>query len=290
MDKYIENFFTYLQVERNASEFTLSSYRTDILQFCEFAQSQGKTLLETDYPLIRQYLAVLRKNQSVVKTISRKMSAMRSLFKFLIREELMKTNPFLLVQIINRQKHLPTFLEINEVTLLLDAPDINKLSGLRDKAILETLYGSGIRVRELTALNASDIDFLSETIKVKGKGKKERLCPMGGIQATVLHSYVEQSRDTCQESANPVFLNRFGKRITPRSVERMLKKYQQVTNKIITPHTLRHSFATHMLEYGADLRSVQELLGHKNLVTTQIYTHLTREKLKEVYDRTHPHA
>lgn len=290
MYKIVEKFFAYLEVERNASEFTLSSYQTDIQQFCEFVEAQGKKLTQTDYPLIRSYLSVLRKNQSTVKTISRKMSAMRSLFKFMIREEEVTSNPFLLVQIINRQKHLPTFLEIDEITTLLDTPDVTKLSGLRDKAILETLYGSGVRVRELTSLNASDVDFLGETIKVKGKGKKERLCPMGGIQASILHSYIEQSRSLCKESANPVFLNRFGKRMTARSVERMLKKYQHVTKKDITPHTLRHSFATHMLEYGADLRSVQELLGHKNLVTTQIYTHLTREKLKEVYDKTHPHA
>lgn len=290
MSTAIENFFTYLQVERNASEFTISSYQTDISQFCEFLALNDTKLNETDYPLIRKYLVTLKQKQNTVKTISRKMSALRSLFKFLIREEEIKTNPFSLVEIRNRSKHLPDFLEADEITKLLEAPDVSTLPGIRDQAILETLYGSGLRVRELTALNVSDIDFLSETIKVKGKGKKERLAPMGSIQAKALSTYIDLSRTLCKETANPVFLNRFGKRITARSVERMLKKYQHVTKKVITPHTLRHSFATHMLEFGADLRSVQELLGHKNLATTQIYTHLTREKLKEVYDQTHPHA
>ncbi|MFC2140223.1 site-specific tyrosine recombinase/integron integrase [Candidatus Auribacterota bacterium] len=285
------DFLTFLKIEKNASIFTVDSYQRDIKQFLSFIEEKKIELLNTDHLLIRTYLARLKEKQSAITTISRKISALRSFFKFLVREGKLKNNPFSLINISRRTRPLPKFLEIEEVTALVEAPDVSKLSGLRDRAILEILYGSGLRVRELTELNISEIDFISETLRVKGKGKKIRIAPMGRIAANILRKYVDQSHSMRKErETKPLFLNKYAKRLSARSVERIVLKYQKTCKQKVSPHTLRHSFATHLLNRGADLRSVQELLGHKNLSTTQIYTHLTQARLKEVYEKAHPRA
>jgi integrase/recombinase XerC len=285
------NFLKFLQAERNSSELTIDNYKRDINQFLNFLKKEKKDFFHTDHLTIRSYLASLKEKNNKVSTIARKISSLRTFCKFLIREEMLKKNPFTLVNIANKKKLLPKVLEIDEINKLLEAPDVSTISGLRDRAILETLYGGGLRVSELVNLNVSDTDFLSETLKVKGKGRKERISPIGRIAALILKEYLTRSENLRRNKRDtPLFLNKFGQRITSRSVERILLKYQSGLKEKISPHTLRHSFATHLLNRGADLRSVQELLGHKNLSTTQIYTHLSKERLKEVYEKTHPRA
>jgi site-specific recombinase XerD len=243
--------------------------------------------------------------------MARKLASLRSFFKFLNQEGELVSNPFEILRTPKQEKKLPHFLSIKDAEDLLKKPakpsqapgmtpnDI-KLMGLRDMAILETLYSTGIRVSELVGLNEEDVDFYGGMIKVQGKGKKERLAPIGSYAIKAIKEYVNSSQEHRRDGKKkkrlnrnaPLFLNKYGDRLSSRSVARSLDKYLKMTgiNLLTSPHTFRHSFATHMLDKGADLRSVQELLGHSNLSTTQIYTHVTTERLKQVYDKTHPRA
>ncbi len=243
---------------------------------------------------VRSYLSFLNDKQYSKATIARKLATLRSFYKFFVKINRLGSNPVTPVRTPKQEKKLPRFLEYDEVKKLLDTPPVNNWLGARDKAILETLYSTGMRVSELVALNMDDIDFLGEVVRIRGKGKKERISPISTSVLQVIQHYMEFRNKRAQSNSNfdskVLFVNKHGRRLSTRSVRRKMDKYLKMAGMdiSISPHTLRHSFATHMLNNGADLRSVQELLGHQSLSTTQIYTHLTTKKLKEVYDNAHP--
>lgn len=289
MEKYIEKFMRYLEIEKNYSSHTITNYKLDLEGFKKFVE--GTDIEKVDYLALRKYLAVLKEKNLGSRTVSRRLSSLRSFFKFLTRENYIKSNPMLMLSSPKLEKHLPSFMTEDEVNKLIGSAfskDKDDLLGLRDRAILEAFYSSGLRISELVGLNSEDIDFISGIVKVRGKGKKERIVPMGDTALLAIRKYLDKRK----KQAEAIFLNNNGKRITSRGVHFVLVKY--LKNSGIKPgvsaHTFRHSFATHLLNRGADLRTVQELLGHANLSTTQIYTHLTTEKLKSVYDKAHPHA
>ncbi|MBI4115561.1 MAG: tyrosine recombinase XerC [Candidatus Omnitrophica bacterium] len=294
MDPRVRQFFSYLEAARGASPHTIKNYGTDLKEFFSFLT--GKSLAEVDTLLIRSFLAHLKSRGQSKATLSRKLAALRSFFKYLARENHLKTNPVLGISTPKREKKLPHFLDLGEVTHLLEAPSENTWEGKRDRSILETLYSSGVRVSELVGLNQGDVDLLSGLLKARGKGKKERIVPIGEKALHAIRSYLDAMpapfRKKDDSPNAPLFLNRLGTRLTDRSVRRLILKYaKRLSLKSgISPHTLRHTFATHMLDRGADLRSVQELLGHANLSTTQIYTHVTTRRLQEAYTRAHPRA
>jgi len=296
---YVKEFITYLEIERNASEYTIKAYSSDIKQFLEFLKSDKEELEKITHRTIRKFLAHLQNKACSNKSIGRKLATIRSFFKFLVREGYQKTNPTLAVSTPKPDKKLPGFLTVESMIKLIEKPDENNALGIRDRAIFETLYSTGIRVGELTQLNIYDIDFGGGTIKVKGKGNKQRIVPIGDTALDIINRY-SAVRNTLFNNKNigitedkqALFLDKWGGRLTSRSVERIVRKHIVGIPKAlgITPHTFRHSFATHLLDAGADLRSVQELLGHVSLSTTQIYTHLTPEKLKRTYKKAHPRA
>lgn len=290
--QHTDNFLKYLQVEKNASPHTIKNYSVDLREF--FGCLGEKKVEETTYLDVRGFLASLKEREYSKSSVSRKLACVRSFFKYLSRENILETNPAVDVSTPKREKRLPKFLDAQEVTSLLEAPSKNTWEEKRDKAILETLYSSGLRVSELVGLNHDDMDFFSGLVRVRGKGKKERIVPLGQVALSVIQEYTKKKppREMETGSSRPLFINRSGSRLTDRSVRRMILKYSKRIGltKEVSPHTLRHSFATHMLDRGADLRSVQEILGHENLSTTQIYTHITTERLKEAYDAAHPRA
>lgn len=303
IDRYIDKFLNYLKVEKNMSQHTIINYSIDLRDFAKFLGDSAE-IDNVDYLMIRKFLADLKAKNYSRRTVARKIACLRSFFKFLYREGHIKSNPISGVSTPKLDKKLPVFLDEAEVIKLLEAPNEQDLTGLRDRAILETLYSSGLRVSELIGLNIDSIDFIGGVLKVFGKGKKERLAPIGDRALKAIRSYLEKRGDAKPVPARhlpnrqtggdkkAVFLNKSRSRLTDRSVRRILKKYIHIASlrEDISPHTLRHSFATHLLNRGADLRSVQELLGHMNLSTTQIYTHVTTERLKAVYDKAHPRA
>ena len=292
MEKFAQNYLSFLDTEKNASPHTVKNYGVDLREFSQVLQK--KMPEEITYLEIRSFLAVLKEKDYSKSTISRKLACVRSFFKYLVRENVLKTNPAAGIATPKREKRLPQFLDPQEVTHLLGAPSPDTWEGKRDRAILELFYSSGLRVSELVGLNHDDVDFFSELVRVRGKGKKERIVPIGSIALKAIQAYVQhhppKEKDSAQKKA--LYLNRSGGRLTDRSVRRMMLKYGRkiALKKEVSPHMLRHSFATHMLDRGADLRSVQELLGHENLSTTQIYTHVTTKRLKEAYDAAHPKA
>lgn len=288
MERYIEKFIRYLEIEKNYSGHTILNYRLDLKGFAKFL---GETALEKiNYLTLRKYLATLKEKNLGTRTINRRLSALRSFFKFLTREGLLKINPILSLSSPKQEKHLPEFLTEEEVTKLIESAfaKSEKESFLRDRAILETFYSTGMRISELVGLDIEEIDFIGGIVKVKGKGKKERMVPIGDTAIAAIRKYLEKRK----RQNEALFLNKSGKRITARGVQDIIEKYINLAGikQGVSAHTLRHSFATHLLNRGADLRTVQELLGHANLSTTQIYTHLTTEKLKSVYDKAHPRA
>lgn len=286
MQRYIDKFLRYLEIEKNYSKYTLLNYRLDLEDFAKFL---GPLTLETvDYLNLRKYLSILKEKNLKSRTVYRKISTLRSFFKFLMREGYIKTNPLLSLSSPKQEKHLPLFLTEEEITRLIEAPSGEDERSLRDRAILETFYSTGMRISELVGLNLEDLDFIGGVLKAKGKGKKERLLPIGEKALTAIKNYLDKRK----KQTDAVFLNKSGRRLSDRGVRNIVCKYIRFTSlrEGISPHTLRHSFATHLLNRGADLRSVQELLGHVNLSTTQIYTHLTTEKLKTIYDKAHPRA
>jgi len=290
MDRYIDKFMTYLDIEKNYSKHTLINYSSDLKVFSAFMQ--GKDVQKMEHLDMRRFLAELRQGNFAKASIARKLAALRSFFKFLYKEGYIKSNPASAITTPKLEKKLPTFLSVEEAAKLLEAPRDSDANGLRDRAILETLYSTGIRVSELVGIDADDVDFISGVVKVTGKGNKERLVPIGDKALRIMRSYLEKRSHPLAKEAKAVFLNKSGGRITDRSIRRVVDKYIRLMamRQGISPHTLRHSFATHLLDRGADLRSVQELLGHMNLSTTQIYTHVTTERLKNVYQKAHPRA
>ncbi len=286
MNRYVDKFTSYLEIEKNYSPHTILNYKLDLNEFFKFV---GETPVEQiDYMFLRRYLAQMRTTNPKPRTIARRISTLRSFFKFLQRENLVKNNPATLLMSTKLDKTLPKFLTEEQVNVFIEAPDLMKLAGKRDKAIMETLYSTGIRVSELVGLNTDSVDVISNVVKVFGKGKKERIVPIGDKAINAIKEYL----DSRKSSSKALFLNKRGGRLTDRSIRNILDKYiiKASIEQNVSPHVLRHSFATHLLNRGADLRSVQELLGHVNLSTTQIYTHITTERLKKVYDKAHPRA
>jgi len=296
LTSYVDAFLRYLRVERNASDHTLRNYRIDLKQFEDFLKGAGSIgavrVKSVDRLAVRAFLAQMQKGGSGKSTLSRKVSSIRSFFRYLQREEVIDANPVRLVSLPRQEKKLPSFLDQREMEALLAAPDTRALLGLRDRAILETLYSTGMRVGALTGLNLEDLDLIGEVAHVREKGKKERLCPLGKYAVTALHKYLTAAAAFGAGRSRPVFVNRDGGRLTAQAVRDLLDKHIKTAaiGKKVSPHALRHSFATHLLDAGADLRAVQELLGHASLSTTQIYTHVSRERLRKVYDQTHPRA
>lgn len=289
MQRYIDKFINYLKIEKNASGHTITNYTIDLKSFAVFLGDKDIGLV--DHLVLRRFLAEMRAREYSKRTIARKLASLRSFFKFLYREGHLKINPISAISSPKLDKKLPKFLDVEKVTKLILMPDIKTEGGSRDRAILETLYSTGIRVSELVGIDVSDIDFISGVIKVLGKGSKERMVPIGDEAVSSIRKYLD-SRPKRVKDKDAVFLNSRGGRLTDRSVRRVVDKYIRRCSieEKISPHSLRHSFATHLLDRGADLRSVQELLGHMNLSTTQIYTHVTMERLKSVYDKAHPRA
>ena len=285
-----DQFLLYLQGEKNASPHTVKNYGVDLAEF--IIVTGEKTAREVDYIAIRKFLAHLKEKGYSKSTISRKLACLRSFFKFLTRENVVANNPAVGIATPKREKKLPSFLEVQEIENILDAAAGASLSSKRDKALLETLYSSGIRVSELVGLNMEDTDVLGGVLRIRGKGKKERMVPIGRKAQEAIREYMEKRGNDYGKAGGALFLNKNSTRLTDRSVRRILIKYVRKTSlhKDVSPHTLRHSFATHLLDRGADLRSVQELLGHESLSTTQIYTHVTTKRLKEVYEKVHPRA
>ncbi|MBT6049471.1 MAG: tyrosine recombinase XerC [Candidatus Scalindua sp.] len=297
IEKLSLDFVAKLEHEKGFSEHTLRAYHKDLLQFDNFLKAEKRSSLESvNHLLLRRFLAVLRSKNYSKTTIARKLASIRSFFKFLIREGELVANPFEMLRTPKQDKKLPHFLSITEVDVLLKTPDSSTVMGLRDMAIMETLYSTGIRVSELVGLDEGSIDFIAGMIKVQGKGKKERLVPIGSPATKAINKYIDsksmskKKEEKSVSRSEPLFLNKYGGRLTARSVARSLDKYLKVSgiNLLTSPHTFRHSFATHLLDKGADMRSVQEMLGHSSLSTTQVYTHITTERLKNVYDKAHP--
>ncbi|KPK39028.1 MAG: recombinase XerC [Omnitrophica WOR_2 bacterium SM23_29] len=290
MSRYIEKFVRYLEIEKNASKYTILNYSIDLRSFKDFFKDEP--IDKIDHISLRRYLAHLKENNLSKVSIARKIASIRSFFRFLCREGFIKTNPASSLSIPKREVHLPKFLDVGQVVKLIESPKGDNVSAFRDRAILETLYSTGIRVSELVGLNVENVDHIGGVIKVYGKGKKERIVPIGERALGAIREYLKKRSYQASKTAKALFLNKSGDRITDRSIRRIIEKYIRKTSikERISPHTLRHSFATHLLDRGADLRSVQELLGHANLSTTQIYTHITTERLKSAYEKAHPRA
>jgi len=292
MQQAIATFIQYLQSERNASPHTVEAYRRDLLQFAAFLCQQidpSLTIRQVTHLHIRRYLASVHK-ELTKSSVGRKLAAIRSLFRFLLRRGILEKNPAELVSTPKKEKKLPFHLNIDEITTLVEAPKLPEELPARDRAILETLYSSGLRVSELTGLDVKGIDLLAGSVRVFGKGGKERIIPLGSKAVKALEEYLEMRGNPGIDV--PLFINSRGGRLTRRSVARIVDKYMLhlETMKKASPHTLRHTFATHLLEGGADLRSIQEMLGHASLSTTQKYTHVSIDRLLEVYDKAHPKA
>lgn len=292
MEQEIADFIRHLETERNSSPHTLSAYHSDLAQFMEFIQAELGTAAGSEnvtHLLIRRWLAHLHRDHAK-SSMGRKLAAVRAFFKHLVRTGRLSKNPAELVSTPKKEKKVPYHLSIDEVTALVEAPRDPGILSLRDRAILETLYSCGVRVSELTGLNVGGIDLDGGTARVLGKGNKERIVPVGSIARAALARYLGARNDPPPDA--PLFTNARGGRLTSRSVRRVVDGHilQLATMRKISPHTLRHTFATHLLEGGADLRAIQELLGHASLSTTQKYTHVGIDRLMEVYDKAHPKA
>jgi len=322
----IQDFLGYLKFEKHFSDHTAKCYGADLEQFTDFlmgehgirpevlagsgggnnpspevanAQSQNrvqieKLLIQADVQAMRKFMAYLNERQYTKSTTARKLATLRSFYKFLVKRNVIDSNPVSTLKTPKQDKKLPKFLEYEQIQKLLNTPPTGTWLGASDRAILEVLYSTGMRVSELVGLNLEDVDFLSEVIHIRGKGKKERICPIGSSALQSIQNYIEyRNKRMLNDSgfdSKVLFANKHGKRLSTRSVRRKMDKYllEAGLDPSISPHTLRHSFATHMLNNGADLRSVQELLGHQSLSTTQIYTHVTTSRMKEQYEQAHP--
>ncbi len=319
---HIQRFLDYLDCERNFSAHTIRSYTVDLQQFCRFLTARSsapagdgpsETITNGELPdedsisperltaliltasamEIRAFLAMMRNSNYSKASMARKLATLRSFYKYLVKTGVAEDSPVSVIRTPRQDRRLPRCLDIKQVAALLEAPDATKLLGARDRAILETIYSAGLRISELVGLNMEDLDEYSESLRIRGKGKKERLAPLGQKALDSIAAYqVKRSAAFGPARQGALFVNKHGKRISARSVRRKFDKYLLIAglDSHVSPHTLRHSFATHMLNAGADLRSVQEMLGHVDIATTQVYTHMDKDRLKAIHKRYHPRA
>ncbi|HDQ04516.1 MAG TPA: tyrosine recombinase XerC [Deltaproteobacteria bacterium] len=302
MGNLIREFQIYLEVERNVSPYTQKAYIADVQEFTAFLQKNGfikkkDEVAQANAEAIRAYLGELHRRKAKKVTVNRKVSSLRAFYKYLVRGGKMNYNPANMVQTPKTEKYMPVFLSVDETFELLDDSGENKKPDLRRRAIMELFYSAGLRLSELASLNVMDIDFQQQLVKVKGKGKKERIVPVGKSALCAIEEYLKMTdglRKKCEGNIfeAPLFLNARGRRITARSIARIVDEAAEKSGigRKISPHALRHSFATHLLNAGADLRSIQELLGHKSLSTTQKYTAVNINRMMEIYDKAHPRA
>ncbi|NEW06158.1 site-specific tyrosine recombinase XerD [Paenibacillus sp. SYP-B3998] len=296
MNNDLQSFMRFLSVERGLSRNTLESYERDLQQFVAYLEQQGVGAWRDSGKVhLTGYLSKLKTLGRAPATLSRTMVSIRAFYQYLIRERVIETDPSIYVETPKLEKKVPKVLSVQEVETLLEAPDPEKVSGSRDRAMLELLYATGIRVSELISLNLTDINLQMGFIRCVGKADKERMIPIGSMSIRCLEMYMNQNRAKLLKKAmdeQALFIGHLGTRMTRQGFWKILKRYAQEVNiqKDITPHTLRHSFAAHLIENGADLRSVQEMLGHSDISTTQMYVQVTKLKMKEVYNRAHPRA
>ena len=305
MQQHIDRFADYLKYQRNASPHTVRNYLSDLDQFHDYLSPKDANggrrdvdIHQIDHLTIREYMGELYKEKRKKTSIARKLATLRTFFKFLCRVQVLELNPARLVSSPRLEKRLPKVISIDEVVQFIETPDTETPLGIRDRAIIELLYATGCRVSEIAGMNLEDIDFKHATIRVRGKGRKERFVPFGSKAKEALTAYLEARTSLLTQAPEPkrdpkaVLLNYQGTRLTTRSIGRLIEKYVKecALARNISPHSLRHSIATHLLSAGADLRAIQELLGHARLSTTQIYTHVSIEQLMRVYDKSHPRA
>ncbi len=284
----------YLKHEKNASPHTIAGYRRDLIQLARYLEERHLSLEDIDNIILRGFLASRYERGEKKSTIGRKLASIRSFFQFCVRKHWMEHNPAKVVSTPKQDRPVPSFLTEEEMQKFLDLPRTSKTLDLRDRAMMELMYATGIRVSELVGINLEDINFSERLIRIRGKGKKERLVPFGKAAEESLRCYLRgrSSINKGRVEIKPVFLNYLGRRLSPRSVERIVDKYirRSAVRRKISPHSLRHSFASHLLSRGADLRVIQELLGHESLATTQKYTHIDLKRLLEVYRKSHPRS
>jgi integrase/recombinase XerC len=286
-------YIAYLEAERNVSAYTVRNYRNDLLEFFRFVSDKGiDTLKDVNKLTLRAYLARLMEQGYAKSSIARKLSAIRSFYRYLMREELISASPAATTVSPKLDKRLPVFLTIEEAKRLVESPDLSQPQGQRDRALLELLYAAGLRVSELVNINMEQVNLATNEIRVWGKGAKERVVLIGAPAARALDNYINKGRRELLggKKNNALFVNRYGVRILARRVQKILEKYARNINKKVHPHVLRHTFATHLLDGGADLKVVQELLGHADLSSTQIYTHVTQSHARKIYLAAHPMA
>ena len=294
LSEQVEDYLRYSQVERGLSNNTITAYRQDLTSFISFLQKENLTSWPTQAVDIDAFLAEQRDQKKATSSISRLITSLRKFYQWLVRQNIQKLNPMLEIDSPKKRRTLPVALTVNEVNNLLEQPDTKKNLGLRDRALLETLYATGIRVSELINLKFTDLHEELRLVKVFGKGSKERLIPISEVALTWIDSYKEKVRDPLilkiGKNTDFIFLNSRGSSLTRQAVWQIIKHYCKMAGiqKNVTPHTLRHTFATHLLENGADLRVVQEILGHSDISTTQIYTNLSQKHILQVYEKTHP--
>jgi len=289
---WLDRFHRYLEEEKNLSSHTVKSYTSDIKDFLKFLLSQKEDLKEVGYPKVREYLGLLQKKERRKSTLARRVASLRSFFHFLYLKGYLRSFPLSGMRGPKQGRKIPIYLEEEEVQRLLNAAKGEDFVRLRDRAILELLYATGMRAAELVNLEVEDLDFGSETVKVQGKGSKERIIPVGSYAVKALTTYLSMRKEEVKPGVKALFINRFGTRLSDRSLRKKMNQYLELANiqKAAGPHILRHSFATHLLNRGADIRSIQELLGHERLSTTQVYTHLNTRRLKKIYQAAHPRA
>jgi len=290
-DRHLDAYLDYLGAEAGRSDRTRAAYRTDLLDFLRFAAREGvRDPGAVTRPLVTLYFVSLRRRRLAPSTVARRLAALRGFYRFLLRERHVASDPTEDVSSPRRGQALPRVLSPEEVARLLAQPDPREPEGLRDRAMLELLYSSGLRVSELVGLDVGDVDLESELLRVVGKGDKERVVPVGSYAVRALQAYLALGRPRLARRSPALFVGRAGRRLTRQWVWASLRRYARAAgiSRVVTPHVLRHSFATHLLEGGADLRSVQELLGHANIATTQVYTHVARQHVRQVFDRAHP--
>lgn len=295
MSSLIQKFIEYLKNEKHYSSYTVINYDKDLREFLLFLNKENiNSIKEIDYKIVRLYLIKLHDNKYANKTICRKISVLRSFFKYLLKEQIINSSPMILITNPKEEKRLPKFLYYNELEAISNVPNLNTPLGIRDALIVEMLYSTGIRVGEIVNIKTSDINYDDKIIKILGKGNKERYVIYGSVCQKLLDNYLNNGRSLIiKNEDNPyLLLNKNGTKLTDRGVRLVLENLTKKTtlNKKVSPHMLRHTFATDMLNYGADLKTVQELLGHSNLKTTEIYTHLSNERIRNVYNKAHPRA